>query len=215
MAISIHNRVVVFDYGEVISIRPSDADRSHLTQIAGVDGPAFWNSYWLHRDALDQGTKTVREYWTSIGQDLGMAWTTAQMHRLWLVDFRGWLAIDAGVLEVLIELQEGGTRMALLSNAGPDFASYYRHGMIGDFFEQVYTSGELGIMKPGPAIYEALISGLDVEADKIIFIDNKEENVSGAENLGIVAHHFTTAQRLREYLEIAAATATSVPTISL
>jgi putative hydrolase of the HAD superfamily len=215
MAITIHNRVVVFDYGEVISIRPSDADRSHLTQIAGIDGPAFWNSYWLHRDALDQGTKTVREYWTSIGRDLGMVWTTAQLHRLWLVDFRGWLALDAEVLEVLIELQEGGTRMALLSNAGPDFASYYRHGMIGDLFEQVFTSGELGVMKPGPAIYEALISGLDLAADKIIFIDNKEENVLGAEVLGIVAHHFTTAKRLREYLELAATTTACEQTTSL
>jgi putative hydrolase of the HAD superfamily len=215
MAITIHNRVVVFDYGEVISIRPSDADRSHLTQIAGVDGPVFWNSYWLHRDALDQGTKTVREYWTSIGRDLGMAWTTAQLHRLWLVDFRGWLALDAEVLKVLIELQEGGTRMALLSNAGPDFASYYRHGMIGDLFEQVFTSGELGVIKPGPAIYEALISGLDLAADKIIFIDNKEENVLGAEVLGIVAHHFTTAKRLREYLELAATTTAREQTTSL
>jgi putative hydrolase of the HAD superfamily len=215
MAITIHDKVVVFDYGEVISIQPSDADRFQLTELAGVGGPRFWDSYWRHRDALDQGTKTVKEYWISIGQDLGMTWTTAQLHRLWLVDFRGWLAIDAGVLEVLIDLQEGGTRMALLSNAGPDFASYYRHGMIGDFFEQVFTSGELGVLKPGPEIYEALLSGLDVTADKIIFIDNKEENVSGAEDLGIVAHHFTTAQWLREYLEIAAATATSVPTISL
>ena len=215
MAISIPDTVVAFDYGEVISITPSDADRAELTNVAGVDGPEFWASYWHHRDALDQGTSTVKDYWISIGNDLGRSWTTAQLHRLWLIDFRGWLAIDPDVLDLLIELQEGGTRMALLSNAGPDFASYYRHGMIGDFFEQVVTSGELGALKPGRAIYEALITGLAVTPDKIIFVDNKEENVTGAEDLGIVAHHFTTALGLREYLETAAAAAACGQTISL
>ena len=215
MAISIPGTVIVFDYGEVISVTPSDADRSELTAVAGVDGAEFWEAYWRHRDALDRGTKTVKEYWLSIGEDLGQSWTTAQLHRLWLIDFRGWLAIDPDVLDVLIDLQDGGTRMALLSNAGPDFASYYRHGLLGDFFEQVFTSGELGTLKPGRAIYETLVAGLAVTPARILFVDNKEENVTGAEDLGIVAYHFTTAHRLREYLETAAATAARGRTISL
>ena len=200
MALKIPNTVVVFDYGEVISIMPTEADRAHLVRLAGVDEADFWTTYWRHRDALDQGTTTVKEYWTSIGNDLGVTWTTARKHRLWLVDFRGWLAIDPGVLDLLIELQEGGTRMALLSNAGPDFASYYRHGMIGDFFEQVFTSGELGTLKPGPDIYRSLIDGLAVAPEEIVFVDNKTENVEGAEAVGIRAHLFTTAPHLRNDL---------------
>jgi putative hydrolase of the HAD superfamily len=215
MAITIPGRVIVFDYGEVISIMPTEADRAQLTKLAGVDGPVFWDAYWRHRDALDQGTKTVKEYWQSIGDDLGMSWNTAQMHRLWLIDFRGWLAIDPGVLDVLIDLQEGGTRMALLSNAGPDFASYYRHGMIGDFFEQVFTSGELGTLKPGPEIYAALISGLAVRPDEVVFVDNKEENVHGAQALGITGHVFTTAANLRAYLENVAQEAAAAGAVSL
>jgi len=35
-----------------------------------------------------------------------------------------------GTLDLLIDLQLGGTRLALLSNAAPDFTSYYRHGML-------------------------------------------------------------------------------------
>lgn len=200
MPISIPDKTIVFDYGEVISIMPTDADRAQLTKLAGVEGPRFWEAYWRHRDALDQGTKTVKEYWTSIGEDLGMTWNTAQLHRLWLIDFRGWLAIDHGVLDILIDLQEGGTRMALLSNAGPDFASYYRHGMLGDFFDQVFTSGELGTLKPGPEIYQSLIDGLGVPVGDIVFVDNKVENIHGAAAFGITGHVFTTAEKLREFL---------------
>ena len=38
--------------------------------------------------------------------------------------------------------------MALLSNAGRDFGSYFRHGTLGDLFEKVFVSGELGTIKP-------------------------------------------------------------------
>ena len=38
----------------------------------------------------------------------------------------------------------GDTRLALLSNAGPDFGSYFRHGPLGDFF----TACGLGGVRP-------------------------------------------------------------------
>jgi putative hydrolase of the HAD superfamily len=215
MEISIPGKVIVFDYGEVISIVPSDADRARLTELAGDDSPAFWESYWRHREPLDQGTITVRQYWRQIEMDLGKNWDTARIHALWLTDFRGWLAIDNGTLDVLIDLQNGGTRMALLSNAGRDFASYYRHGMLGDFFEEVFVSGELGTLKPGADIFQAALAGLNIPAHEMIFIDNREENIRGAEALGIVGHVFTDAVNLRSYLEgIAAQTSADGPSSS-
>ncbi len=199
--ISIPGKVVVFDYGEVISPTPTAADRARLTDLAGNDTPAFWNAYWHHRKALDQGTITVMEYWRNIQRDLGREWDTARVHALWLTDFRGWLAIDRGTLDVLVNLQQGGTRMALLSNAGRDFASYYRHGMLGDFFEQVFVSSELGTLKPDAKIFHALLSGLRVRPDEIVFIDDREENIRGANAVGIIGHEFTNASNLRSYLE--------------
>lgn len=204
MSITITGKVVVFDYGEVISIVPSKADRAQLLQIAGVPptrAGQFWEAYWRHRAALDQATVTASQYWRLIGGDIGASWDTAQLHRMWLCDFRSWLAIDPGTLEVLVDLQHGGTRMALLSNAGLDFASYYRHGLLGDFFEQVFVSGELGVLKPEPQIYQALIDGLNVAAQDIVFIDNRAENILGAQALGISGHIYSGAGELRDHLE--------------
>jgi hypothetical protein len=41
----------------------------------------------------------------------------------------------------LADLKAGGTRLALLSSAGPDYGSYFRHGPFGDFFAACYVSG--------------------------------------------------------------------------
>ncbi|AQY01832.1 HAD family hydrolase [Microbacterium foliorum] len=202
MSISIPGKIIAFDYGEVISIEPSPADRAEILRVAGVqqDAERFWDIYWLHRFALDQGTIGPKEYWQRIERDMGAQWDTAQHHELWLRDFRSWLAIEEGTLGVLIDLQKGGTRMALLSNAGLDFSSYYRHGLLGDFFDEVVTSGETGIMKPEPGIYRELIDRLGVPATDIVFIDNREENIVGAGALGIEGHVYVGPDELRAYL---------------
>jgi putative hydrolase of the HAD superfamily len=204
MPITIPRKFVVFDYGEVISPVPATADRAELLVLADADPIEFWAVYWRHRIALDQGTVTTREYWQLIERDLGKSWDTAKHHRLWLMDFRSWLVIEQGTLDILIDLQLGGTRMALLSNAGLDFSSYYRHGMLGDFFEQVLVSGELGRLKPEPEIYLELIDSLGVPPEDIIFIDNRSENIDGAEALGIRGHVYTGPVELRRFLQDAA-----------
>ncbi|MFF2052710.1 HAD family hydrolase [Leifsonia sp. NPDC058194] len=201
MGIDIPGRVIVFDYGEVISVTPSEADRAALVELAGGDHDVFWPAYWRHRHDLDQGTLGIQQYWRGIERELGEQWDDARIHRLWLADFRSWLTIDPGTLDVLLDLRAGGTRLALLSNAGRDFGSYFRHGTLGDLFEQVFVSGELGTIKPDAAIFEHVLDALDVTPAQTVFIDNKEENVRGAESLGISGHVFTTAVDLRAYLE--------------
>lgn len=204
MDIVIPGKVVVFDYGEVISVVPTDADRAELISIAGAEPTLFWEAYWRHRHALDVWDFDTGDYWRRIREDLGANWGTELLHRLWLADLRSWLRINPDVLDVLIALQRGGTRMALLSNAGRDYSSYFRHGMLGDFFEQVFVSGELGALKPRPEIFRAVLEGLDVTAEEVLFIDDREENIRGAESLGIEGHVFTTAAKLRSFLEAVA-----------
>ena len=205
MSITIPGKVIVFDYGEVISVAPTETDRTALVELAGGEADVFWPAYWRHRDALDQGRLSIQQYWRGIEGELGENWADAKIHRLWLADFRSWLTIDHGTLDVLLDLKSGGTRMALLSNAGRDFGSYFRHGTLGDLFEQVFVSGELGAIKPSAAIFEHMLTELGVSAAETVFIDNKEVNIRGAEAVGIAGHVFTTAADLRAYLESLAA----------
>jgi putative hydrolase of the HAD superfamily len=204
--ISLPGRTVIFDYGEVVSLTPSTADRAVLTGLAGVDGAAdgaaerFWRAYWAHRDGLDQGTAGVAAYWRAIGDEVGVQWDEARVHELWIADFRSWLSVNPATIEVISDLRAGGTRLALLSNAGRDFGSYFRHGPLGDFFEACYVSGELGLLKPDPEIYQHVLADLKITPAEAIFIDNREPNVTGAQAVGITGHVFTEADALRAFL---------------
>ncbi|MBM7831193.1 putative hydrolase of the HAD superfamily [Agromyces cerinus] len=200
--ISLAPRVVVFDYGEVISREPTAADRAALVDRAGAtaDAAPFWASYWAHRLGLDRGTTSITEYWQAVAADLGTEWTPIDVHELWALDHRGWLSVDPGTLGVLHALAAGGTRLALLSNAGADFSGWLRHGSFAPLFERVFVSGELGLVKPDAAIYEHVIDELGIAASDFVFIDNKAENVEGAKAVGGDGHVFTDAASLESWL---------------
>jgi putative hydrolase of the HAD superfamily len=226
VAISIPDRVVVFDYGEVISRSPSAAARdelvalagvddygevisrspsagswAELVALAGVDGESLRAAYDRHRHDLDQGRLSVVAYWRAVERDTGASWDLARIHELWARDFTSWFEPEPAVLALLAELHEGGTRLALLSNAGFDFGDPFRYSPLGSLLETVVVSAELDLIKPDPEIYRRAMAELGTDPAHTAFIDNKLVNVEAAAALGIAAHHFTDAAGLRGFLE--------------
>jgi putative hydrolase of the HAD superfamily len=201
VAISIPDRVVVFDYGEVISRSPSSDAVAELAALAGVEPAAFLVAWDRHRHALDQGRLSVTDYWRTMAAELGAEWTLAHLQRLWARDFTSWFEPEPAVVELLAELHEGGTRIALLSNAGFDFGDPFRFSPFGALMERVFVSAELDLVKPDPAIYRHVMSELQVEPTGMAFVDNKQVNVDAAAALGIASHRYVDAGGLRAFLE--------------
>jgi putative hydrolase of the HAD superfamily len=203
--VSLPGRTVIFDYGEVISLSQSPADRAVIAGLAGVTGDEaaarrFWAAYGTHRDGLDQGRGGVAAYWRAIAEETGAHWDEARVHQLWAADFRSWLSVNPGTVEVLSDLRAGGTRLALLSNAGPDYGSYFPRGPLGDYFAGCYVSGELGLLKPEPEIFRHVLGDLGISPAEAVFTDNRADNVAGAEAVGITGHVFTGPDELRAFL---------------
>jgi putative hydrolase of the HAD superfamily len=200
VSLTIPGRVVVFDYGEVISRAPSQRDRDEILAIAGVSAELFWPSYWSHRDALDLGTLSVPDYWATIASEIGTSWRASELQQLWSADFRSWISVEPGTVDLLSELHDGGTRIALLSNAGFDFVSPFNFSPMARFFERVFVSAELDAIKPDPAIYLEITGELGITIDQLVFIDNKAVNTDAAAVLGATVHHFVGVDGLREFL---------------
>ena len=201
MNIRIPDRVVVFDYGEVISVSQSAADRAALVEISGLDTGLFWELYDRYREDLDQGVTLPREYWNLIARDAGVEWSPAKLQQLWAADIRSWISVEPGTVQLLAELHAGGTRVALLSNAGFDFSDPFRHSPMAAYFEAMFVSAELGLIKPDPEIYRVTARELGITPEQMVFIDNKKINVDAAVALGVTGHVFTTVAELRDFLE--------------
>ncbi|WP_213813931.1 HAD-IA family hydrolase [Glaciihabitans sp. dw_435] len=203
MTLRIPSRVVVFDYGEVISISPTERDRAELLALAGIDPAAdaeFWASYWAHRDGLDQGTLSVHDYWALIAAEIGVEWSASTVQMLWACDFRGWISVEPGTIDLIDEMYRGGTRLALLSNAGFDFAGPFRYSPMGRYFERIFVSAEMDAIKPDPAIYAEVADELGIDLTDMVFVDNKSINTDAAAALGVTTHHFVGVAGLRDFL---------------
>jgi putative hydrolase of the HAD superfamily len=193
--------VVLFDYGEVISVSPTEADRAALLAIADVPAAPFWAAYDANRRELDGGTLPSGEYWRRIAAACGADWDAARIQALWNTDMRSWLTAEPGVVTLLDRLRAGGTRLALLSNAAEEYGGLLRFSPVGRWFERVFVSGELRMLKPDPEIFLHVASELGIPPAALVFVDNRADNVRGAESVGATGHLFTDADRLAGFLD--------------
>ena len=84
---------------------------------------------------------------------------------------------------------ESGLRTALLSNSwGND---YPRDGW-DQMFDAVVISGEVGMRKPDPEIFEHTLALLGLTAPECVFVDDLRRNVRAAAALGFVGVHHTS-----------------------
>jgi HAD superfamily hydrolase (TIGR01509 family) len=67
-------------------------------------------------------------------------------------------------------------------------------------FERVLASHHLGVRKPDPAFFAALLERVDARPDEAVFVDDREVNVVAAEQAGIRSHRFVDAPTLRAWL---------------
>lgn len=111
--------------------------------------------------------------------------------------------VDEALVETVRHLQ-GKYKTALLSNAWLDLRGYLETvWKIADAFDVMIISGEVGMVKPDPRIYQKAIDELDIEAHEAVFIDDFAHNIEGARNVGMNGIHFQSAeQTLRELSEL-------------
>lgn len=106
-----------------------------------------------------------------------------------------------GALGLLRDVRATGTAMWALSNFSPEtfplISGSYPHF---DELDGMVLSGEVGLTKPDPEIYQLVLERAGVPAERAVFIDDSELNVQGARAVGMAARLFTDAERARRDL---------------
>jgi epoxide hydrolase-like predicted phosphatase len=56
---------------------------------------------------------------------------------------------------------------------------------IAILFKRVFSSWKLGLRKPDPAAFRAVLDSMQIDGKEVIFFDDTEENITAAESLGL------------------------------
>jgi putative hydrolase of the HAD superfamily len=171
------------------------AEIAAMAAILDLPRDRFEEIYWRYRLSYDEGKLDPVEYWNNFGQV-----TPAQIEQLNRLDGRSWTHPDRVMPDWARQLRETGFRIALLSN----MPFTVRDAVLGcewlPEFDQRTFSCELRISKPAPEIYEHCLRGLGVAAVDALFLDDRPDNVQGAEAVGLHGILFTSAGDLAAQL---------------
>jgi 2-haloacid dehalogenase len=107
----------------------------------------------------------------------------------------------AGSVEILAELKALGRPLYALTNFSAETypPTFERFGFLR-WFRGVLVSGEEGVIKPDPRIFELLLERFAIDPKRAVYIDDVSANVDAARLFGIHALHFTTPTTLRAEL---------------
>ncbi len=109
-----------------------------------------------------------------------------------------------GSVELLSELRERGTAIFALSNwSAETYPEARDHYPFLSWFQQILLSGEVGLAKPDPAIFELARERFGIRPAASLFIDDSLANVEGARAAGFQTTHFRDARSLRRDLAAA------------
>lgn len=178
--------IVLFDLGGVLL---EVGGVSPMRQLSGLDtDEELWARWlacrWVQR--LEAGRCSAEEFAAGVVADWELPVSPADF----LATFGAWVNDPfPGALELVSQTGDA-VRVGCLSNTN----SFQWDGHFDDLplvgaFEFRFLSFELGLVKPDPAIFEAVAARLPAPPDRVLFLDDNAVNVDAAAAFGFVGRH--------------------------
>ncbi len=111
--------------------------------------------------------------------------------------------LEGGALEILKEISASHQYLLGALNNEARETNDFRFGTFGlrRYLKVAFSSCYVGLRKPDPAMYRRALDILGSAPERTLFIDDRQENVDGAQAAGIKAIRFTGAEALGGELE--------------
>ncbi|TDW99793.1 HAD family hydrolase [Dinghuibacter silviterrae] len=143
-------------------------------------------------DDLETGKVSNEAFYRALKSELGLDLTDDQIKAAWnamLLDF------PVERIEFLKDLRTR-YRLFLLSNTNAihyeAFQKTFREASgkhLDDFFDKAYYSHLLGLRKPGPEPYQAILDEQGLKPEETLFVDDTLPNLAGAREVGMQVIH--------------------------
>lgn len=188
---------IAFDFGGVLTQPPARGFEEYAREL-GIPDSAL-AEYFIGGEMmarLEVGLISGRDFFRHVCVDAEQRYGARIDIRRLAAAAKAAETLDPAMITFVRELS---TRMpvALLTNNVS--SAGWRESFPFELFTTVVDSSEVGVRKPEPEIYRALIERLGLAPADILFVDDLPANVAGATAVGIDAVLFTVlADLLRD-----------------
>jgi len=190
---------VVFDYGGVITGPPFVGAEAYERE-AGL--PPGTLTQIFRRDPemarVETGELAARDYFKGLGVRIQEQHGVRMDLRRFAELIEGSVGTSPEMIELVRELH-GRYRLGLLTNVIRE-ATTWRTRLPLELFDVVIESHAVGLRKPDPRIYLAMLEAVGRPPDEVVFIDDFDENLPPATALGIHTILFESPEQCRREL---------------
>jgi epoxide hydrolase-like predicted phosphatase len=199
-------RAAVFDFGGVI-ITPITTGVGRLAARHGTDpavllevllGPrASGDHPWHRAERGEIAVSSIQPMLEPYAEAVGIRLDGDEIDVL----MEGGYAYNTAVLDRLVSLRAAGVATALLTNTFAEFRPTLERELDLSLFDVVIESYAVEARKPEPAIYHATAAALGVDHAQIAYLDDFDQNLAPAADLGWQTIHVTDPLAALDELE--------------
>lgn len=183
---------IVFDLGGVIMTLDSAEALRRFKALGLSDAERYLDSYTQSGifGNLEEGKITAEDFRSKLSSLTGHELTFDECKHAWLGYRKD---VPQRNLDLLKELRAKGYRLILLSNTNPFMMDWAlscefdgKGSSLNDYFDALYLSYRLGIMKPAPDFFRQVLDNENILPEETLFVDDGPRNVEAAGKLGFM-----------------------------
>jgi glucose-1-phosphatase len=188
---------IIFDLGGVLLDLDTNLTIEAFANLSGFDTKEiishFHKGKWSY--AFEKGEIDAATFRQEIRASLSVDISDSLIDQAWnsmLLD------IPLSRLQMIAELKHR-YQLFVLSNTNSIHVEVFdkivkkstRNGSISNYFDEVYYSHIIGMRKPETEIYTYVIEANNLIPERTLFIDDMEQNIIGAQSVGLKTVHLT------------------------
>jgi putative hydrolase of the HAD superfamily len=136
--------------------------------------------------SLESGGISITTFMNETLHDLGRSLERRDSAtRLWVLPLERLFKPKLGMINCVRTLRGNGYSVYALTNVSPPHLEFFRRTGLAGEFDHLFASSELGSVKPNREIFQKVFRYLDTSPTKVVFVDDRAENVKAARDYGI------------------------------
>ena len=191
---------ILFDVGGVLLTNGWDqGERAAAVAHFGLDAAALEATHAAVMEAWERGEIDLNQYLDAAVFYEPRTFSRSEFFSFMLAQSQ---RLPHGALHILAELAASSSCLigALNNEARETNEFRFAHFGLRRYFKVAFSSCYVGLRKPEPAMYLRALDILGCPPERVLFIDDRQENVAGGLAAGMKAIQFTGADALRSEL---------------
>jgi len=186
---------VIFDWGGVLIDDPRPGLLRYCSEAFGVPLEDYTPVHDSFLDEFGKGKISEERFLQQISCKLGKSMPPVR----WYEAFRSAYVPKQEMFRIASSLHDKGYKISLLSNTELPAVEFF-HEQDYDMFDVLVFSCVEGVIKPERRIYKITLERLGSKAGQAVFIDDRQDYIRGAEDVGLNTILFKSIGQVKDEL---------------